>query len=89
MAKAKKRRKTTRKRKKQQSLPTQNLLGLAYVLVALLGYFGRGFLGMLVANMFRIFVGSLSPLGFVLLFFMGSTCYLWDGNYGLKALATG
>lgn len=71
MAKAKKRRKTTRKRKKQQSLPTQNLLGLAYVLVALLGYFGRGFLGMLVANMFRIFVGSLSPLGFVLLFFYG------------------
>jgi S-DNA-T family DNA segregation ATPase FtsK/SpoIIIE len=71
MAKTRKKRKTTRKTKKKTQVPTKNLLGLAYILIAVLGYFGRGFLGILIANMFRIFVGSLSPILFVILFFYG------------------
>lgn len=74
MAKARKKRKTKTKprSKRKTAMPTKNLLGLAYVLVAILGYFGRGFLGILVANMFRIFVGSLSSILFVLLFLYGT-----------------
>jgi S-DNA-T family DNA segregation ATPase FtsK/SpoIIIE len=66
-----KKRKTTRKTKKKTPVPTKNLLGLAYVLVAILGYFGRGFLGILFANMFRFFVGRLSPILFIILFLYG------------------
>ncbi|QHO66939.1 FtsK/SpoIIIE family DNA translocase [Pediococcus pentosaceus] len=73
MAKTRKKRKTKTRRKTKQKtqVPTKNLLGLTYVLVAILGYFGRGFLGILVANMFRIFVGSLSPILFIILFIYG------------------
>ncbi|TLQ03431.1 DNA translocase FtsK [Pediococcus stilesii] len=73
MAKAKKKRKSkvTRKPKNRTTIPTKNLLGLIYILVAVFGYFGRGFLGILAANMFRIFVGGLSSFLFILLFFYG------------------
>lgn len=73
MAKAKKKRKSkvTRKSKNRTTIPTKNLLGLVYILVAVFGYFGRGFLGILAANMFRIFVGGLSSFLFILLFFYG------------------
>ena len=66
-----KRKRPNRSKNKHNKVPTKNIIGLIYLLVALLGYSGKGFIGVFVANMFRILVGNLSPILFVLLFFYG------------------
>ncbi|WP_261806395.1 FtsK/SpoIIIE family DNA translocase [Lapidilactobacillus luobeiensis] len=58
MAKKKtKRRKTAKRRRKNADL-TMNIVGLVFVLLAILAIFRWGFLGNLFANTFRLFVGD-------------------------------
>lgn len=65
MAKTKKKRQSTRKRKKKstrrrrkQTDSRLNLMGLVFTLIAIFSIFRWGFLGNLLANTFRLFVGD-------------------------------
>ncbi|MDV7719834.1 DUF87 domain-containing protein [Pediococcus ethanolidurans] len=78
--------KTTIRRKKRRSskkewqkfLRSKHFLGGIFVLVALIGYFSLGYIGVLVSNVFRLFVGDTFQILIVLL-----------GLYGLILLFTG
>lgn len=82
---ATKRKKTTHRRKKyakkgdwQKFFQSKYFLGGIFVLLALIGYFSVGYVGVLVANVFRLLVGD--TFQFLILLF---------GLYGLVLLFTG
>ncbi|WP_353990213.1 DNA translocase FtsK [Pediococcus argentinicus] len=82
---AKKRKK---RRSKKNAVPVKNILGLVYVLVAALGYFARGFLGILLANMTRFLIGDLNKVAFVLLAIYGIYLLFTGKDYNFKGMST-
>ncbi len=74
----KRKRKRSRKSNWQQFLQSKHFLGGIFVLLALLGYFSLGYIGVLFANVFRLFVGDAFQV-LILLF----------GLYGAVLLFTG
>ncbi|MFC0233443.1 DNA translocase FtsK [Vagococcus entomophilus] len=62
MAKKATRKKTTKKKKQQKNRQNYLIMGLILLLFSLLGIFKLGFLGVLVANVFRLLVGDTYPI---------------------------
>lgn len=58
MAKKATRKKTTKKKKQQKNRQNYMIMGLVLLLFSLLGIFKLGFLGVLIANVFRLLVGD-------------------------------
>ncbi|WP_412990078.1 DNA translocase FtsK [Pediococcus siamensis] len=78
MATKQKRKKTGRKRRRsrknewQKIIQSKNFLGGIFVLLALIGYFSLGYIGVLVANVFRLLTGDTFQVLLVIFGFYGA-----------------
>lgn len=69
--KSKKRKPATRKKKKQQTDFTVNIIGFIFILISLFAGLKLGFIGVLCANVFRLFVGDTFIISAVLFALLG------------------
>lgn len=74
---AQKRRKT--RRKKNGIVLSEHVIGAIYILFAVLGFLGMGYLGVLLSNFLRLFVGDTYKVGFILMIIFGC-CLLLTGK---------
>ncbi|MGX6971500.1 DNA translocase FtsK [Vagococcus bubulae] len=91
MAKKKTKRAPTKKQKEQQERTTYFLIGVSFILFGILGGLRLGFLGMLMTNVFRFFVGNLHLVMALYLIIYGALLMLMgkDPKFKRKSLVIG
>ncbi|MCI0129701.1 MULTISPECIES: DNA translocase FtsK [unclassified Vagococcus] len=91
MAKKKTKRAPTKKQKAQQERTTYFLIGVSFILFGILGGLRLGFLGMLMTNVFRFFVGNLHLVMALYLIIYGALLMLMgkDPKFKRKSLVIG
>ena len=70
MAKKKQRKRTTKRRKKKQQI-SEHIIGLILSVISLFGIFRLGYLGILIANAFRLLIGNAYQIGTITLLLLG------------------
>ncbi|AEV95072.1 DNA translocase FtsK [Pediococcus claussenii] len=73
-----------KRKKKRQTVPAKNIWGLVFVLVGLLGFFDAGFIGIVIANMVRFFVGNTSQVVFAILTIYGGYLLFTGKEFSFK-----
>lgn len=74
---AQKRKKT--RRKNNGIVLSEHVIGAIYILFAVLGFLGMGYLGVLLSNVLRLFVGDTYKVAFILMIIFGC-CLLLTGK---------
>lgn len=91
MAKKKTKRAPTKKQQAQQERTTYFLIGLSFIVFGILGGLRLGFLGMLMTNVFRFFVGNMHLVMALYLIVYGALLMLMgkDPKFKRKSLVVG
>ncbi|MGX4686167.1 DNA translocase FtsK [Vagococcus sp. JNUCC 83] len=91
MAKKKTKKAPTKKQKEQQERTTYFLIGVSFIIFGILGGLRLGFLGMLMTNVFRFFVGNLHLVMALYLIIYGALLMLMgkDPKFKRKSLVVG
>lgn len=91
MAKKKTNKAPTKKQKEQQERTTYFLIGVSFIIFGILGGLRLGFLGMLMTNVFRFFVGNLHLVMALYLIIYGALLMLMgkDPKFKRKSLVVG